>query len=353
MPVPVFLNRVETANPPFEVHKKFLSYVPTTMSVDRERKLFARLASKSQIEKRYSVLEPAAAVEHLDANGLFRRGNFPSTAARMRLYKEAAFPLAAKAVRPILDEVGSRNITHLIVTSCTGFYAPGVDLELQREFQMRSDLERSVIGFMGCYAALNAMKAAWHIVRSKPEAKVLMLNLELCTLHMQEDFDLEQLLAFMQFADGCAASLISASPSGIEMKELHSAVVPEANDLITWHVGDSGFDMHLSPKVPLALAANVPRLVSSWLGERQNDIALWAVHPGGRAILDAVEDKLRLGPEAMTSSREVLRDHGNMSSATIMYVLQKLLVDPTARGDGVAMAFGPGLTMEAMLFAKH
>ncbi len=353
MAVPVHLNRVSTAVPPFEVHRKFLEYVSRSLVDERERRLFARLASKSQIERRHSTIEPSPAPERLDDRGFFRRGSFPSTGERMRAYKAGALPLAIKAVRPLFDGVDPGSITHLIVTSCTGFYAPGLDLELQREFNLRADLERSVIGFMGCQAAFNAMKAAWHAVRSVPEAKALMVNIELCTLHMQEDLELERLLSFMQFADGCAASLISAEPRGLEMRELRTAVAPEAADLIAWRVGDSGFDMRLSPKVPSAIAAHVPRLFDEWLGPRAGGVGLWAVHPGGRAILDAVEDKLRLGPEALRASREVLRDHGNMSSATVMYVLEKILADPAARGQGVAMAFGPGLTMEALYFEKH
>jgi predicted naringenin-chalcone synthase len=205
---------------------------------------------------------------------------------------------------------------------------------------------------MGCYAAFNGLKAAWSAVRSCPDAKVLMVNLELCTLHMQEDFNLERLLAFMQFADGCAVSLISSEKAGLKIEELHSDVVPEARDLITWQIGESGFDMHLSPTVPQALAAHVPGLMDRWLGDRISQVAEWAVHPGGRAILDAVADKLSLTARQMHPSREILRRYGNMSSATILFVLNEILRDESRSGTGVAMAFGPGLTMESMLFRK-
>ncbi|MCM2281736.1 MAG: type III polyketide synthase [Bdellovibrionaceae bacterium] len=353
MPASVFLNRIQTAVPAYEAHAKFMEFVPATLTDERERKLFLRLAAKSHIERRYSVCQASSDQDVLDAEGIYRRGRFPGTAERMRLYRKTALPLAARALRPLFDEWPADRFTHLIVTSCTGFYAPGLDLEILREFRLAPTVERSVIGFMGCYAALNGLKAAWHIVRSQPGARVLMVNLEICTLHMQEHFDLEQLLAFMQFADGCAASVISAEPGGLELHEFHCQTIHEARELIEWRVGDDGFDMHLSPKVPQALAGNVPPLLDDWLQERRRDITLWAVHPGGRAILDVIQDQLRLSQAQMEASRAVLREYGNMSSATIMFVLERLMRTAEPRGSGVAMAFGPGLTMEALLFAKH
>lgn len=348
----VYLNRIVAVVPPTEAHAKFVEYVPTSMSDERERRAFMRLAAKAQIERRYSVMQRSPSADGLDARGDFTRARFPTTARRMELYKEAALPLAVRAVGPLIESVAAEEISHVIVTSCTGFYAPGLDLELQREFRLRPTVERSIIGFMGCYAAFNGLRAAWHVVRSRPEAKVLMVNLELCTLHLQEDFGLERVLASMQFADGCAASLISAEPTGFEIHEMHSAVVSEASDLITWDVGDFGFNMHLSTKVPQALGEHVPALVEAWLGARRELVTEWAVHPGGRAILDVVEDRLRVSSEQMRASREVLRDYGNMSSATIMFVLQRLMSEKKTGGLGVAMAFGPGLTMESMLFER-
>jgi alpha-pyrone synthase len=344
---PVWLNTVATAVPPHEGHAKFLDYAPSMLSDERQRRMFVRLAEKAQLERRYTVFEPSADPARLDAGDFYVRGGFPSTAARMKLFDEHALPLALPAAREAIAGIRPQDITHLVVTSCTGLSAPGLDLQLQQALGLRSSLERTVIGFMGCYAAINGLKAAWHIVRSMPTARVLLVNLELCTLHLHEDVDLEGLLGFMQFADGCAASMISANPVGLELRRFRCDVLPQAAELITWQVGDRGFDMELAPSLPKVLGDNIESLLH-WMDE---PVELWAVHPGGRAILDAVETALKLSPGALVTSREVLRNYGNMSSATVMFVL-KAMMDAAKTGSGIAMAFGPGLTLESMIFRK-
>lgn len=349
--VAAFINEIETVVPKFEVHKKFLEYAPNFLN-EREQKLFQRLAPKAHINTRYSVLEPSDLFGELDKAGEFKRGKFPSTSRRMKIYKDSAFGLAAKALRKVFDKHDPASFTHLVISSCTGFYAPGLDLEIQREFKMSPHLERTIVGFMGCYAAMNTLKVASQAVGANPNAKALIVNLELCTIHMQENYNLEGLLGFMQFADGCAVSVVSSDPSGIELKEFYTDVAEVAADLITWHVGDQGFEMFLSTEVPAALASHLPSMASKWLGENFDRDILWAVHPGGRGILDAVEDKLHLPKDKLTYSREVLAQYGNMSSATVMFVLQKMLKGECT-GDGIGMAFGPGFTMEALKFIKH
>lgn len=343
----VFVNSISTAVPPTEAHAKFLEFIPHIIGAEREIKLFNRLAVRSHIERRYSVLTASVEKGQLDDQGFYKLEKFPTTKERMEKYKTNALNLARGPVSEILKRHKPQEITHLIVTSCTGFYAPGLDLELQREFNLSPQLERTIIGFMGCYAAINGMKSAYHIVRSNPEAKVLMVNLELCTLHLQKDSNLEQLLAFMQFADGCAASLISSEEHGLEIKGFRCEVWQEVQELIQWHVGDSGFDMYLSPIVPQALATVLPA------AQFENRPVLWAIHPGGRSILDAAQGAFSLSDEQMRFSRETLRDFGNMSSATVMFVLEKILRDVSLSGEGVAMAFGPGITMETMSFHKQ
>jgi alpha-pyrone synthase len=342
----VWLNTIATSVPAFEGHAKFLQYAPSMLREERERRMFTRLAEKAQIERRYTIFEAASEPERLDAGDFYARGRFPGTAARMQLFDQHALPLALPAAREAIAGLRPQDVTHLVVTSCTGLSAPGLDLQLQQALGLRSSLERTVIGFMGCYAAINGLKAAWHIVRSVPSAKVLLVNLEICTLHLHEETDLEGLLGFMQFADGCAASLISAQPKGLELKRFHCDVMPEAAELITWRVGDRGFEMELAPSLPKTLADNLGGLLD-WVDA---PIDLWAVHPGGRAILDAVESSLKLGPDALTASRDVLRNYGNMSSATVMFVLKEML--PGRPGIGLAMAFGPGLTLESMIFRR-
>ncbi len=198
---------------------------------------------------------------------------------------------------------------------------------------------------------LNALKAARHIVRSEPRAKVLVVSVELCTLHFQETYELEQMIPFLVFGDGCAAALISSEPSGLAMDSFYSAVFPQASDQMAWNIRDLGFDMVLSTRIPSSVAFAIANCADRILaGRRAGDIELWAVHPGGRAILDAVEAAMRLPIHALKASRRVLRDFGNMSSASVLFVLQALMEEMRPGADGCAMSFGPGLTAETMLF---
>jgi predicted naringenin-chalcone synthase len=250
-----------------------------------------------------------------------------------------------------LSEEERRAITHVIVTSCTGFYAPGLDFEVVNHLGLSPSVERTMIGFMGCYAAINALKSAHHIVRSEPNAAVLILNLELCTLHFQEIHELEQVLSFLVFADGCAACLVSAQPKGLAIDSFLALCIPQTSHLITWRIGELGFDMHLSGEVPGEIGRALKesgRQITR--GKDPLSIDLWAVHPGGRSILDAVEKGLGLPAEALAYSRDILARYGNMSSATVMFVLQQIMQQAQPGQPGCAMSFGPGLTAETMLF---
>jgi predicted naringenin-chalcone synthase len=272
----------------------------------------------------------------------------------MRLYEEHAPELAVRAVAGLdLSPEARRRITHVIVTSCTGLYAPGLDLDLVERCGLNPSVERTMVGFMGCYAAINALKLAHHIVRSEPASRVLVLNLELCSLHLQETTSIEQMLSFLVFGDGCAASLVSADPVGLALDSFLAVLVPDTRELITWHIRNLAFDMVLSGRVPGAIAAGLETSAGAILrGAAPGDIDLWAVHPGGRSVLDAVERGLSLPHEALAVSRGVLQRHGNMSSATVMFVLRELLGSAKSGERGCAMSFGPGLTAETMLFHK-
>jgi alpha-pyrone synthase len=348
--VSAYINRIGTAIPPHDVHRKFLEYAPQMLSDERAKRLFQRMASRAQIEHRYSVMEPSAEFERLDAAGLFLPEVFPCTRDRMGLYERHAPDLAMQGVTA-LDLAASERPSHLIVTTCTGLHAPGIDLHVAGQLQLGDNVERTVVGFMGCYAAINGLKLAHHIVRSEPDARVLMVNVELCTLHLQQTEDLEELLSFMIFADGAAATLISAEPVGFEMLGFGSAVIPESAAEITWRVGGQGFDMRLAGTVPGTIGKALPDIMVGLQNRyRVNDVSLWAVHPGGRSVLDAVEDALGLPAERLAPSRQVLRDYGNMSSPTVMFVLKSLLDDAAPGEVGAALAFGPGLTAETMIF---
>ncbi|MEM0909274.1 MAG: type III polyketide synthase, partial [Pseudomonadota bacterium] len=311
------------------------------------------MSKRSGIERRYAVFSPSAEPNDpiaLDAEGFFKVGAFPSTAQRMQIYNREATPLAARAVAD-LDPDDVARTTHLIVTSCTGFAAPGVDLQLISKLGLPLTIERTMIGFMGCYAAINALRLARSIVRADPDAHVLVVSIELCSLHLQETDDLEVVLSFMLFGDGCAAAMVTSRPTGLALTGFRTAVMPAADDLITWHIGEQGFDMRLSGEVPSALSAALPEAVATLDPTGLDNVDLWAVHPGGRSVLDAVERALSLPGDALEASRTVLRNYGNMSSPSVLFVLGEMLkASPAAGARGLAMAFGPGLTAEGMRF---
>lgn len=248
--------------------------------------------------------------------------------------------------------VDHREATHIIVCSCTGFAAPGVDLQLIARLGLKPSIHRTIVGFMGCFAAINSLRLARSIVMAEPDSKVLVVAVELCSLHVKQTADLETLMSFMIFADGCAAAFVTAEPSGLRLDGFATALVPAAQDLITWHVGDLGFDMVLSMRLPAALSAALPEAVRALRETGPERVDLWAVHPGGKAILDAPERVLDLPADALEASRRVLRDYGNMSSATVMFVLAAMMQEaPPSGTQGLAMAFGPGLTAEGMRFS--
>jgi alpha-pyrone synthase len=349
-----YINRIATAVPPHDMHRAFLVFAEGLLPEGTPRNLYRRMARLSAIEHRYTFLKPMVTDEGelRDASALFVRGQFPSTARRMQIFQKFAPQLAHCALGKLaLADKEREGITHVIVTCCTGLYAPGLDFEVVEALRLNPSVERTFIGFMGCYAAINALKAARHIVRSEPDAKVLLLSLELCTLHMQETQDLEQLLAFTVFADGCAAYLVTAQPAGLAIDSFLAVNLSGTGELITWRIGEQGFDMHLSGQVPGKLRqglAEAGRQITQ--GREFSTIDLWAVHPGGRTIIDAVEQGLALPADAVAESRNILLSYGNMSSASIMFVLQRLMQRARSGQLGCAMSFGPGVTAETMMF---
>jgi predicted naringenin-chalcone synthase len=345
-----YINRIGTAVPPFDVHRRFVDFAPSLLTRKTARQLFHKMAERANIDHRYSFLRPGVGESCIDGDGFYRRGQFPDTSARMRFFEQHAPTLAAAALNDIDFCAFKDEVTHLIVACCTGFYAPGLDIDIINRFELRSTVERTIVGFMGCYAAISAFKLARHIVRSEPRAKVVVVNVELCTTHLQEIDDLEHMLCFLIWGDGCSVGLVSTEPSGIELRSFHSTIIAQSADQMAWRIGRRGFDMVLSGKVAQTLARALPCNIDSILGGRRtHDIELWAVHPGGRSILDAVRAALDLNEETLGCSREVLRRFGNMSSATVTFVL-KAMLDKKLKGLGCAMAFGPGLTAESMIF---
>jgi predicted naringenin-chalcone synthase len=349
-----YINRIAAVVPPNDGHSAFLEFARLNLiRAGRNPELFKRMVERSGIEHRYSCLslQTTPEGETVAGGGLFRRGSFPGTEARMRLFRQEAPPLAQSAVERVLPQRERASISHILITCCTGFSAPGLDFEIISRCALPSSVERTFIGFMGCYAAINALKLARHIVRSERGARVLIVNLELCSLHLQDTTAMEQILSFLLFADGCAASIVSAVPEGLALERFYAATIPDSAGLITWNIGDQGFDMVLSGKIPAVLREALPEKIGDILyGIPASSIDLWAVHPGGRSILDAVEHAFALPASALCVSRDILRRFGNMSSATVMFVLERMLTESPAGQLGCAMGFGPGVTAETMLF---
>ncbi|HEV3344741.1 MAG TPA: type III polyketide synthase [Pirellulales bacterium] len=282
----------------------------------------------------------------------------PTTAARMRLYEESAGGLALSAASEALAKAhtAAREVTHLITVSCTGFQSPGVDVALVRQLGLDAGVARTHIGFMGCHAALNALRVAKAFTEADAEACVLVCAVELCSLHYQYGSKLDQIISNALFADGAAAVVArrdAGSPEigrrGWRLRASASAILPETLDAMGWHVRDHGFQMTLSAKVPGLIQDNLRPWLEKWLGDEGlsfGQIGQWAIHPGGPRILAACGQACGLKEDQLRPSYEVLGNYGNMSSPTILFILQRL---DSAAGRCVALAFGPGLTVEAAL----
>jgi predicted naringenin-chalcone synthase len=360
-PAVAHINAIGTAVPPHDVHEAFHDLVDHMLVDRRSRAIYERMAKRSAIDSRYSFMEPSNGQDGVsEANRFYMRGQFPGTAERMARYERWAPELAMQAIDDLDADIGAQEISHVIVASCTGFVAPGLDQILIQRTGIDPSAERTLVGFMGCYAAVNALRLAHHIVRSTPEARVLVVNVELCTLHLQDTQEVDKLLAMLLFSDGASAALVTAEETGIVLQDFRPAAIAGSADLITWRIGDQGFAMHLDGKVPLRIAEalSIERTRNDaggiLRGQPASDYDLWAVHAGGRSILDAVERGLELPADALTPSRTVLREKGNMSSATLMFVLASMM---SAREEGqgprsgMGMAFGPGLAAETFRFS--
>ncbi len=279
----------------------------------------------------------------------------PTTAERMRHYVAAAGPLARRAAQRALEQaaLAPGAITHLITVSCTGFHAPGVDSELIHALELSPSVERTHIGYMGCHGALNGLRVARAFTAAEPEARVLLCAVELCCLHYHYGWDPQRIVANALFADGAAAVVGAAveKAGGWRVMASGSCVFPSSTDAMTWTVGDHGFEMTLSRRVPGLIAANLRPWLTGWLarqGLTVEGVPSWAIHPGGPRILEAVAESLELSREQTGASREVFARHGNMSSPTVLFILDQLLTGRAAR-PCVALGFGPGLAVEAAL----
>lgn len=314
---------------------------------------------QSGIDQRFSVLEDFR-YDNPELFTFFPKNKdlipFPSTKKRMEVFQTAGFELAKNAISDCLQNAicYPSEVTHLVLVSCTGMFAPGLELKIIHELGLKSDIERYAIHFMGCYAAFNAIKLADKICQSNPKAKVLVISVELCTIHFQKEYTEDNLLANAIFGDGAAAALVTRSKNGLGIQKYDSQLFKNGEEDMAWTIGDFGFEMKLSKYVPDLLQKGLHQ-IQDYLEKRFliSQIKNFAIHPGGKQILQKVEEAFGVGISANRHSHEVLRNSGNMSSASILFVLKKWLEDEKASGPILAMGFGPGLTLETMLLDKE
>jgi len=324
-----------------------------------KRRIIQRIYSHSGIDTRYSVLGGFLSNGKAELYGEDR--NEPArTAERNKLYEERARQLFVQTGRNILERhsMGPERITHLITISCTGFYAPGPDFDLIRSLGLNPEVERYHLGFMGCYAAISGLKLASRICSGDPDARVMVISTELCTLHFQEGNNTDDLISASVFADGSAGTMVTSDPPVegpcLRLNGFASSITDHGADQMAWTIGNTGFRMVLSTYIPELLSEYVPDFLAPLFRRyaiEADQIKRWAIHPGGRLILDRVEEQLGLHPEDLRYSRKVLRENGNMSSVTTLAVLDEILRDdagPDMTPEPVlALAFGPGLTIES------
>lgn len=318
---------------------------------------------QSAIENRHIVIGGGGGIGLFTDNG--EQLGTPTTGERNALYRREAPLLYSAAAADALSRTGleASDITHVVTASCTGFFAPGPDFLLVQDLGIPSSAERYHIGFMGCAAAFPALRLASRICAAQPGSVVLVVCAELCSLHIRSSRDPEQIVASAVFADGAAAAIVSSTTEGahgpfFEIGDFSTAITEEGQEDMDWTIGDRGFEMRLTAEVPRIIGREIAGVVASMLGQDADPLKTvdaWAVHPGGRSVLDRVQTGLGLPETAMADSRAVLRDFGNMSSATILFILQRLLAD-AALGDGSRVAglcFGPGLTVETLRLTRR
>lgn len=319
------------------------------------------------IEKRHLVLADPLLRPVLNGVGvygsLFTRVDAsdedgPTTGQRMEVYRQEAAPLALEAARRALSDSGLKPaaITHLVTVSCTGFYAPGIDFHLITGLGLAPTTQRTHVGYMGCHGALNGLRVARAYADADPNCRVLLCAVELCSLHYHFGWDPQKIIANAIFSDGAAALVGVPAPGapadGWRLRASGSCLFPDCADAMTWTIGDHGFEMTLSKSVPRLIAQNLRPWMENWLREHGltvGAVASWAIHPGGPKIVSATEEALGLSRSATRVPHEILAAYGNMSSPTVLFILDQLRRENAPR-PCVAIAFGPGLTAEAALF---
>lgn len=359
-----YITAIGTANPANRYSQSLIAgfmHRGMQFSNGEERRLDAVFRATG-IEYRHSVLEDygrtAGFTFYPDSPDL---APFPGTAKRLQYFREHALALSLASVRDMFSmhpKFSPPDITHVIVVCCTGMYAPGLDVDLVTSLGLSPAVSRTAINFMGCQASFNALKVADAFCKSDSTAKVLIVCTELCTLHFQRIANDDNILANALFADGSAAVLVEAdtlSNTRLRIAQFQSVLAPEGASDMAWTVGDIGFEMRLSSYVPGLIKQGIGKLTGQLLekaGVSVSDISHYAVHPGGRKILEVVEQALRITRQGNAAAYHVLRNFGNMSSPTVLFVLKEVVRKLTASNYGeciLGIAFGPGLTLESVV----
>jgi predicted naringenin-chalcone synthase len=331
-----------------------------------KRKKLKTLYASSGIDTRYSVIADYSlpSAERTFFTKSTSSGLVKTLEQRMKLYTDNALNLSLKAVRECVPStINYSDITHLITVSCTGLYAPGLDIDIIQSLRLNENISRTSINFMGCYAAMHAIKQADAICKSTEDAVVLIVCVELCSIHFQTKDDIDNITANLLFADGAGASLIVSDHlaaakkwKGFKIKNFHSQVDLNGKSDMVWQLSSTGFLMTLSKYIPQLIEKGIQRLFEKAIAKlnvKKEDIRHWAIHPGGKKILSVIQQELGLNDTDTESSRRILREYGNMSSSTILFVLKDILntkASDNPAGLTFCVAFGPGLTMESALF---
>ncbi len=327
---------------------------------EKESRVLKYLYNKSGIDSRYSV------APDFDLNSKSKRILFPQTAdlepfpnvtARLKIYSDEAPKLSAQAIQScITNHIKVNEITHLITVSCTGLSAPGLDIQLVEMMGLSPNVIRTSVNFMGCYAAIHAIKLADAFCKSTPDANVIVVCTELCTLHFQKLQTEDNLTSTLLFGDGSAALLMQSAPAlnGLVVDGFYSEIFGEGKQEMAWEISGQGFLMTLSGLIPQLIKQDFKSLCEKALVQHNKtlkDIAHWCIHPGGKKILQSIEQCLSLSENHLQASYNVLKQYGNMSSPTILFVLQEMLDNKSILDSKpiFGAAFGPGLTMETML----
>ena len=359
-----YITAIGTATPPYKFSQATIAdFMIRAMQLKGgDEKRLRSLFRATGIESRHSVLSDYGKQDGFDfyAN-TDNLEPFPSTKRRLESFRQHALGLSQHAVESCLKKVQGVNlnsITHLVVVSCTGMYAPGLDIDLVNSLKLNPNINRTCINFMGCYASFNALKLADTFCRANSNAKVLVVCTELCTLHFQKENTENNMLANALFADGSAAMLIESNPQcglNLLLESFFCDLASEGEQDMAWSIGDLGFEMSLSAYVPEVIRKGISKLTASLLSSISRsltDITYFAIHPGGKKILEAIEQELGIEKAKNKFSYQILKKFGNMSSPTVLFVIQDVMLSLTDVDDGkriLSFAFGPGLTLESMV----